>query len=84
MHSANPGWEPGNYWMECDRCGFDRRKDEMREEWTGLWVCGDKCWEPRHPQDFLRGREDKQQVPVARPANIQNSHTAGSITADDL
>lgn len=25
------------------------------------------CWEPRHPQEFVRAKEDKQSVPWSRP-----------------
>jgi hypothetical protein len=57
-HDRNAGYIPGDNWNTCDRCGFERRVSEMREEWTGLQVCSDTCWEPRHPQDFLRVRED--------------------------
>jgi hypothetical protein len=27
----------------------------------------DGCWEPRHPQDFVKARVDHQTVPWARP-----------------
>lgn len=56
-HSRNPGYEPGNYWAECDRCGFDFRIKELKKTWDGLLVC-DKDWEPRQPQDFVRAVED--------------------------
>jgi len=55
----------------------------MREEWTGLWVCKRGCWEPRHPQDFVEGKEDIMTVPVARPdvANAYGSTTLnGSLS----
>jgi hypothetical protein len=50
----------------CDRCGFKYRSDELKLEWTGLRVC-DPCFEQRHPQDFVRGRRDHQEVPWVRP-----------------
>tara|TARA_R110000751_G_scaffold249031_3_gene348780 strand:+ start:1658 stop:1972 length:315 start_codon:yes stop_codon:yes gene_type:complete len=59
QHTKSPGYQQGNHWVECQRCGFDYREDNMRMEWTGLKVCGD-CWEIRHPQDFVRGVEDNQ------------------------
>lgn len=37
----------------CDRCGFVYKHYELKKEWTNLMVC-EKCWEPRHPMDFLR------------------------------
>ena len=30
----------------------------MKREWNGLIVCGD-CYEERHPQDFVRAKEDR-------------------------
>jgi hypothetical protein len=58
-HPRNAGYQPGNYWDTCERCGFERRADELQEEWTGLTVCADTCWEPRHEQDFLRANEER-------------------------
>ena len=58
---------PNDWWMICDRCGAKYRKSQMREEWTGLWVCKRGCFENRHPQDFVEGVEDTQTVPIARP-----------------
>ena len=51
----------------CDRCGSKRWNDELRKEWDGLMVCADTCWEPRNPQDFVRGVQDKQNPPWVRP-----------------
>jgi hypothetical protein len=34
--------------------------------WDGLFVCK-ADWETRHPQDFVRGRKDVQNVPNPRP-----------------
>lgn len=56
-----------DYNVICDRCGFKKKRSECLKEWTGLIVCRDGCYEPRHPQDFVRGRVDKQTVPDPRP-----------------
>jgi hypothetical protein len=56
----------GSYNVICDRCGFKYKHFELRKEWTGLMVCN-KCWETRHPQDFVRGVADQQAVPISRP-----------------
>lgn len=58
--SRSPGYEPGNHWVICDRCGFAYRADEMMETWDGLVVC-EKDWETRHPQELIR-------VPAEDPA----------------
>lgn len=83
MHPRNPGYQPGNYWMVCDRCGFDYRRSEMKKEWTGLWVCK-ADWDPRHPLDFVKGIKEDQSVPVARPEKEIVTISIGSVTADDL
>ena len=55
----------------CDRCGTKYKSGQLRLEWTGLRVCSGpntkQCWEPRHPQDFVRGKVDRQSPPWARP-----------------
>lgn len=33
-------------WGNCMRCGFNRRLNELKLEWTGLRVCS-KCWDPQ-------------------------------------
>ena len=66
MKGQNPGWQAGNYWVVCDTCGFDYRVRETRLTWDNFLVC-EKCWEPRHPQEYVRGIRDKQSVPIARP-----------------
>lgn len=50
----------------CDRCGDKLKSDQVREEWTGLYVCN-TCWEPRHPQDLIKGIPDDQNVEISRP-----------------
>lgn len=56
----------GDYWMICDECGLQYRRSKMLERWDGFWVCT-KDWEPRHPQEFMRGKADKIAVDVSRP-----------------
>lgn len=63
-----PGWELGKWLVICDRCGFKKTNDEvMREPSTNLMVCKDTCWEPRHPQEFIRPHPDEMKVPFTRP-----------------
>ena len=33
----------------CDRCAFEYKLHELREEWNGAKVCP-QCYEPKHPQ----------------------------------
>lgn len=73
----------GDPWAICDVCGFKHRKSELRKRWDGLTVC-EPDWEPRHPQESVRGRKDKIFVdnPKPRPADIFVE--PGDITRDDL
>lgn len=75
---VSPGHE------RCMRCGFIRGRSKMRKEWTGLLVCEDTCWEPKHPQMSLRGVPDNQTVPWTRPPPEPVFLTANQVTADDL
>lgn len=52
----------------CDRCGSKFKFSMLKKEWDGLYVCTAKdCWEPRQPQDYLRGIRDNMSVPISRP-----------------
>ena len=55
--TKNPGWQPGNHWVYCDRCASAIRSEDAMTTWDGLIVCPDD-FELRHPQDFVRGRAD--------------------------
>ena len=33
----------------CDRCSFEYKLSELKQEWTGFKVCS-SCYEPKHPQ----------------------------------
>src|SRR5690348_14759316 len=59
-------WSSGNPNAICDRCGFKFKLSGLKKEWDGLMVC-DVCWEPRQPQDFVRGVKDQRPIPDARP-----------------
>jgi hypothetical protein len=37
----------------CDRCGFQFKSSELREDWQGLMVDAE-CFERRNPQDFIK------------------------------
>lgn len=67
----------------CDRCGFDKYHSQLRKEWTGAMTCS-QCWDPRHPQDSLQARAERNNVKDARPAPAPRYLAVGEITADDL
>jgi hypothetical protein len=72
----------------CDRCGFEYLNTKLRLEWNGLRTCSGKgtndCWEPRHPQDFVRGKKDRQAPPWVRPEPADVFITPGPIDPDAL
>lgn len=55
----------GGHYVIDDRTGFKVWASDISVEWTGLRVA-DK--DQRHPQDFVRGKADRQRVPRGRPA----------------
>lgn len=57
---------PGDFWRICDVCGFKTRSSLTFKRWDGQIVC-EADYETRHPQDFVRGRRDRQSVPDPRP-----------------
>lgn len=59
-------YKPGSFYRIDDRTGFAFRSERTRKEWQGL-IVSDRVWEARHPQDFVKGVQDNQTVPYARP-----------------
>ena len=58
----------GTYNGICDRCGSKFKFSDLKLEWDGLYVCtANGCWEPRQPQDYVKGVMDDMSVPVSRP-----------------
>jgi hypothetical protein len=58
----------GTYNGICDRCGSKFKFSDLKLEWDGLYVCtANGCWEPRQPQDYVKGIRDDMAVPVSRP-----------------
>lgn len=59
-------YKPGSWYRADDRTGFPQRAERTRMEWNGL-IVDESVWEPRQPQDLVRGVPDLQSVPDARP-----------------
>ena len=55
----------GSWNARCDRCGAKFKGDELRKTWDGLFACV-RCWEPRQPQDFVRGIQENPTPPFVR------------------
>lgn len=59
-------WKSGSWNVICDRCGVKTKATEVKTDWQGFVVCT-SCYETRHPQDFIRAKQDKIVVPFTRP-----------------
>lgn len=77
----------GSWNVLCQYCGHKFKSDQLRKEWTGLMACcgagTNNCWSPRHPQDHVTGRVDKQAPPWTSPEPVDVFRTV-EVTADDL
>jgi len=79
-------YKGGSHNAICDRCGFKFKAEELRETWNGLRVCL-QDWEPRQPQDFVRGVPEQHALQWTRPQPQDNyvevnyiSNTIGTQT----
>lgn len=63
----------GDYYLQCEVCGFDRRRSEAVRRWDGAMVCSPSvkggCYEERHPLDQVEPRPEQQNVLDARYAD---------------
>jgi hypothetical protein len=80
---TNDHYRSGDHYVICDECGFKVRASETKMRWDRLRVCK-KDWEPRHPQDFVRGKRDKQRVPNPRPETLDLFLSENQVTRDSL
>ena len=77
-------YKSGDHWVICDICGLKRRRSRIRKNHQGMMVCADTCWEPRHPQENIRIRQDRIAVTDPRPRQTATYLEVGDVTADDL
>lgn len=56
----------GQFNVTCDICSKKIKSGIMKQRWDGFLVCP-SCFETRHPQDFVRARQDKISIPFSRP-----------------
>jgi hypothetical protein len=50
------------WWANCAVCSDQVLGGDMKRRWDGVMVCV-QCWEPRHPMDFYRPRNDTHPLP---------------------
>lgn len=58
-------WDRGDWDAMCDVCGRKFKASKLKMRWDGIMACP-QDWEPRQPQDFVRGVPDPQLVPWVR------------------
>lgn len=61
--------ELGTWNAQCYRCGAKRKANTLVKQWQGYYVCPEH-FEPRQPQDFVRGVPDRPNVPWDQPQSI--------------
>lgn len=76
-------WKPRDPNAICDECGFKYKQSELRRRWDGLMVCK-QDWEPRQPQDFVRGVQDQKPLPFTRPEAPDTFINPGDVTPGKL
>jgi len=59
-------YKSGDWWAICDVCSRKVKASKIKHRWDGLLVCPED-FEHRHPQDFIKVRQDKITVPFLRP-----------------
>lgn len=77
----------GSHNVTCDVCSRKIKSGQARKRWDGFIVCPDD-YETRHPQDFVRARQDKISVPFTRPRppdafRLMNPLTDTIMASDD-
>ena len=56
----------GQWNVICDVCSKKIKSGLAKQRWDGF-IVGPEDHEFRHPQDFVRARQDKISVPFSRP-----------------
>ena len=62
-------YKRGSWLAICDVCGAKYHSDDLKMRWDGLMCCS-QDWNPRQPQDFVRGIPDPQAVAWTRPDSV--------------
>ena len=80
-HSHSKRYVPGDNLVECQRCGHDIYASDARYDGytKGLIVCP-QCYDPPHPQDYVRAYEDTitPAGPVTGAAEYSTTGATGS------
>lgn len=76
-------YRPGDYLIICDQCGQWEYASRAKLQWNNLFTCP-TCYEPRQPQDFVRGLYDEQRVSIARPRQADVFLATNEVKPEDL
>jgi len=71
----------GEWNLICDVCSIKYKANRSKQRWDGFIVCPN-CYEQRHPQDFIKTKQDKITVPYIRPPS-DTFVTVGYLTYID-
>ena len=78
----------GQWNAVCDQCGFEYKSSQLRLQWNNLRTCcgpgTNGCWEPRHPQEMMRGKRDEQAPPWVRPQPPDRELAVNEVQPEDL
>ena len=74
---------PGGWNVLCDRTGCKIKSTDAKQEWNNLMV-RKESWEPRHPQDLIRSKPDRQQVENPRSEREDVFLATNEVQPEDL
>jgi len=72
--SYRPYYKKGDWLAICEVCGRKMKATRLKKRWDGLLVCSED-WEPRQPQDFVRGVPEHVAPPFTNPESADNFFT---------
>lgn len=73
----------GDWNRICDRTGFKIKASQTRKEWNNQ-IVRKESWEPRHPQDLIRSKPDRQQVEDPRTERADYFLNTNEVSSEDL
>lgn len=68
----------GDWNAICDICGFEYKASKLKENWKGQRVC-EKDFETKHPQMFVRPKQEKGSSDWARPPGSTEVWTVADL-----
>ena len=72
----------GDWNAVCFECGRKFKASDLKRHWKGYYVCPSH-WEPRQPQDFVRGVQDTQTPPWVQPMPADSFVLSDFLVTED-